>query len=303
MRTGIIFDEPISAYHSSEAVSNSKLQIFRRLPLLYKLTYIDRVIAPREETKATRIGSGVDVLLLEGVDAFNDRVRVTPETYGPESKPWNWNANECKAWRTKNEQSGKLIISSDESTQIEEISQAVLRHPIAAELLEHAKPAVTFREDAGLFHLQCRTDGWNENGCRLPDGKEIGPYWVELKTAASLLSGDFYTFEDAYLNRGYWLQTALYWEIIRDIRGPNAEPVRPIFIVADKLEFPLCQVFDPLSTERGRECFELARRKVQRDLEALVKCYETGVFPGLPGGMQPLELPVWRQKELEKELG
>src|SRR5581483_11655525 len=112
-------------YHACSAVSHSKLQVFRKLPLLYKLTYIDKVIPPREETKATRIGSGVDALLLEGVEAFNNRVRVAPETYGSEGKPWNWNANECKAWRAKNESGDKLIITSDEATQIEEISQAV----------------------------------------------------------------------------------------------------------------------------------------------------------------------------------
>jgi hypothetical protein len=312
MKLGIIYDESLTEYHKADAFSASRLKVFRRLPALYKAMFIDKTVPQKPKTRALDVGSALDCLLLHGVEKYNDQVVVHPAQYGPSSKPWSWNANECKAWGAAN--AGKIILSPDDASLVEEMSQAAFRNPDFAALLENGKPGVTFRFDYGFAVAQCQCDWLNLEGTILPStGEKTGPYWLELKSAASLNKSDFYGFRDSYVDQDYYLQTPLYQEIIRDVlaatpggtHGTELARVgvpRPFFGVVDKTEIPFAQIFDPLSTSRGREHFELTRDKVLRDVERLAECHRTGVWPGLPTGIQPLELPKWREKQLLEEI-
>lgn len=303
MKTGLIEGESITAYHAANAFSASKLAVFRRLPALYHAYYIAKTLPPKAPTAAIDVGNAVDCLLLEGVDEYAKRVVIHPEAYGPEGKDWNWNAKECKAWAKQHE--GKTILSPSEAELVDQMCQTVYRHPDAAALLERGHPARTFRFDYGFAMAQCRPDWLNLQGTTIPStGEKTGPYWIELKTAASLNKADYYGFKDAYLDREYWLQLPLYREVMVDVlrKMDTALEPRPFYIVVDKGEIPFCQVFDPLATERGRYHFDMARKKVLRDVERLAECYRENHWPGLPQSIQPLELPAWREKQLEGEL-
>jgi hypothetical protein len=294
VKTGIITGESISDYHAADAFSASKLKVFRRLPALYYATYIAKTLPAKPPTDAIDVGNAVDCLLLEGTDEYAKRVYVLPSTY-------SGGRNADKALVASKQAAGLTVITQEEAGLVEEMCQAVFRNPDASALLEHVQPATTFRFDYGFAHGQCRPDWFNPEGCVLPStGEHTGPYWIELKSAASLHKGDFFTFQKAYTKFHYHLQLPFYREVMADVLAGKTERPRPLLMVVDKTQIPYCQIFNPLATERGRDDFDLGTRRVMRDIFDLQRCYETGVWPGLPQRIQPIELSYWDRKALEE---
>jgi hypothetical protein len=75
-----------SEYRDLPGLTQSEINLFMRSPRLFKLNV-------REESDAMRMGTLLhSAVLLGRIDCY-----VRPEVYGPESKPWNNNAKECKA--------------------------------------------------------------------------------------------------------------------------------------------------------------------------------------------------------------
>lgn len=303
---GMIEHEKIEDYHSTDAFSNSRLKDFERLPALYQGRYVTKTIPRRAQTRALSVGSALDLLLLEGVAPYNAKIAVQPETYvneEGEKKKWSGNAKFCKSWNSKIELENKIIISSDDATMVEEMSKAAYADPDIAALMENGRSGVTWRADFGFALGQCRTDWYNPEGCILPStGKPTGPYFIELKSSASLIADDYMTFEKDFANRGYHKQIALYREIIQQIQQaarPEMSAMVPylrcFIVVVDKTEIPQAAVYEP--TDRF---MALSHRAVFRTLERLQNCYDTGIWPGRPTGVQSLNLPSWEEKKLEE---
>lgn len=300
---GQIRGENILQYHQVDAFSNSKLKDFCRLPALYHGRYITKTIPKRKQTKALSVGSALDHLLLDGVDEYNLRIAVEPSSYLARYgtfKPWHNGAKYCDEWSEAHKE--KIIISAAEAEQVKEMSDAAYADPDIAALLGEGEAGVTWRADFGFALGQCRTDWWNPKGITLPStGEPTGPYFVELKSAASLLDFDYHSFEKQFVNLGYHRQVALYRAIIQQVQyeaaGRSVVPpkVRSYIVVVDKTEIPQAAVFEPSSRFHA-----LSHAAVERTLGALATCYETNVWPGRPPGVQMLELPKFEEERLMK---
>ena len=104
-------------------MSYSEIKAFARSPFSWR--YGKR----KESNAAMEWGSLVDSLAMPC--AAGGLYIVAPETYGPDSKPWNWNAKECKAWREA-QPSGVRIIKADVYAEAEQAAKALRECPATA---------------------------------------------------------------------------------------------------------------------------------------------------------------------------
>lgn len=298
--------ESIEAYHANECVGHSKLETFRdsdRGPARYHGQYIAKTIPGFQGSTATDFGSALDALVLEKKRIFKPH----PLTYrGPEStkagaplidKPWNWNANVCKDWRTSN--SEFLILSPDGSDpdgapNVEACNFAVQQNPTAAALLSAGEAQLSFRYDFGKFKLQVRPDWWNPAGITLRNGPALPHYICDLKSAA-----DEAQFQRNRENLGYDRQAALYSEVVRmvlaDKGGIPLEDVPAIpffFIVVYKSAPQQCVV-----TVLEKQDLVDATEQVIDDIRRLKAAYDTGVWPGVPSGIVTLPSLDWKRRK------
>ncbi len=181
----------LETYHLSEAISNSKLKVFRRNPLLYKRAIVDRSL-PQERRKCLDEGAGVDSFIFDGALEFAQRYACQPATYVSEmqNKPWNNNANVCKAWNSAREAEGKTVLGKDCLTRFARMREEVYKHPVAKALLSQGQPQVTFRHESkkdfpGLS-LQARPDWFSREPIDVPGliTSNGNPYAVDLKKTA-----------------------------------------------------------------------------------------------------------------------
>ena len=80
--TGCIKDEPIDLYHSRDALSCSKLKVFRHSPALYHGRFVAKTIPPPDETRAFFLGKAIESLALDGRAAHEAAYYVVPEGVG-----------------------------------------------------------------------------------------------------------------------------------------------------------------------------------------------------------------------------
>jgi hypothetical protein len=280
---GIIFDEPPQVYHANDAWSNSKLKLFRRYPVAAQRRYITKVTKPEKPSDpdaASVAGSAWHALLFEGEAAYQARFAIAPFD--------NFRTDAAKAWKAKAALDGIQVIGSEASERVDQMVKATRAHPEAMILLSAGRPEVTFRKHLGRFDVQCRPDWWNPKGGIGLGAETIGAYFVDGKSTVSLCPEDYWTnFKMQFQKFGYYYQAALYRELIAEIEPLHGAQIRPaMFYIAQENDEPYqCQVFQP-----DEEAYATAVTELRADLRALAKCYETGVWPGAPVGVQMLYL-------------
>ena len=265
-------------YHSNEAISHSKLELFRRRPISYYRRFIAKTVARPETTEAFRIGSAAHCAVLEP-DQFWQRYALRPDGIDRRTKDGKAAFAEFEAANA-----GKVIIGKDEDECVEEIEAAVQHHPLASQLLAAGKPELSWRvEPSGSLALQCRTDWFNPAGCELSGGR---PYVADLKTVESLDSDAFRNFERACFSFGYHRQAGFYLPLITEIIG---SPVFDfLFIVVEKAEPYGCAVYrlSDVATARGHD-------ETITDLIRLQNCIKSEQWPNLPNDLREIGLPKW----------
>jgi hypothetical protein len=296
--------EPIEVYHANDCVGHSRLEVFRhpdRGPARYHGQYIAKTIPGFQGSTATEFGQALDSLVLEKKRIFKPH----PTTYmGKDGnkaaaplveKPWNWNANDCKAWREQNKDF--VILSPDAgdpdgAPNVDACNFAVQANPIAAALLGAGEAQLSFRYDFGPFRVQVRPDWWNKDGVTLPDGTKLPNYIVDLKSAA-----DADQFERNRRSLGYDRQAALYSELVRmvlaDTGGIHLEevPQIPFFFLVVYKSAPVQAVVTVLDK---RDLID-ATEQVIGDIRRLKEAYTSGKWPGVPEGIVTLPSLDWRR--------
>lgn len=302
MNLGQLFDEAIDVYHSTDAVSNSKLNVFRRSPELYRQTYITKEVQPAEPTKALVVGSGLHSYLNDGADAFKRCYVVIPPDAPRRPSKIQRNAKKPSpetlasiafwdALETEAREHRKQIMTGDDFTLVEKLLAAVARNDFALALLTdpNTKCEVTFRKAYKHFAVQCRADAINLLGNDATNGR---PFIVDLKTTPSLHDGDFSTFEKSFQTYGYHRQAEFYREVVSEVMGiPCDSTKRPEFyFCAVEKEAPFeCQVHTV-----SEEALNVARTELFGEGSGLLlrlhQCYATCNWPRLPAIGKPLEL-------------
>jgi hypothetical protein len=276
---GKIIGEADTSYHGTDAVSHSKLEVYRRRPALYKKQFLDKTVeAPA--SSAFTVGRAAHCLVFEA-DTYATRFTVRPQGIDRRTKDGK------AAWEQfVAANAGKEILDSDEAHLVQAMRDAVFANPTAALLLAGGESEVTWRAagPAGMT-LQCRTDRFNAAGCELTGGR---PYVVDLKTVETLDAGEFRSFERSFWSLGYHRQAGFYLPLLQDCGVLCWDW---FFVVVEKQEPFGCVVYRP--TEDAVSC---GIDETVRDLTALAQSMTTGVFPNLPAGVQEISLPSWYSK-------
>jgi hypothetical protein len=270
--------EPNEVYHANEAISHSKLELFRRRPISYYRRFVAKTVARPEPTEAFRLGSAAHCAVLEP-KTFWDRYALRPEGIDRRTKDGKIAFAEFEAANV-----GKTVIDQGEAGSVREMAVAVQNHPLAAQLLGAGSPELSWRvAPAGGMALQCRTDWFNKAGCELSSGR---PYIADLKTVESLDADAFRNFERACFNFGYHRQAGFYLPLITEIIG---SPVFDFFFVAvEKCEPYGVAVYrlSDAATARGHD-------ETITDLIRLQACIKSEQWPNLPNDLREIGLPKW----------
>ena len=275
MTPGKFTNIPAAAYHESDALSHSKLEVFRRRAALYKKHYIDKSIKRGEESDALKIGRALHSFVLEGVDVYRREFAVAPKC--------DRRTKEGKAIYADfaAQSAGKTIIGDDDMECVAEMANAIAGNPIAASLLTGGESEVTWRANLSALPVlaQCRTDKFHA-AHELSNGR---PCVVDLKTVESL--DGFRDFERNFWSLGYHRAAGFYMPVIQDCGVTIADW---FFVVVEKSEPFGCTVYKPTGRAVSIGCEENIR-----DILRLAACYKTNSWPSAPSGVQEIDLPSW----------
>lgn len=211
---------------------------------------------PKEVTPAMRLGSAVDCAASD-YSEFKTKYVITPATYPCEptksdprtEKPWTFQANYCKDWKSKMESGGKIVLTQDEANTIDGVLLSLSNHNDAFSLLKGCKKQVMVVANHPTY--QCRMK------C-LIDLMPEEPEWLfDLKVTES---ADPITFTKKCAVFGYHIQAAYYMDVCR-FAGLNtvnhfgfiavdSTPPHGVMIHYLKLDDP--------ETERGRLLYNKA---------------------------------------------
>lgn len=282
---GKIIGESNAAYHATDALSNSKLSVFRKRPLLYWMQYVAKTHV-RKSTAAFDLGIAFHARC-EGLKAYN-KVVVVNDRFK------YFRTDAARDWRDLHQRRGRTVLSREDGDRIMRMVQGFKGNPTVMALLRNTEREVTWRHRVGNYLLQCRTDRWCEKARHVPGIGFIGNYVVDFKSVPHLED-----WEGHVGDYGYHLQERFYQEVITRVRSNGIEDYPRFFFVVTEKEAPWCtEVF-----EIDPDTQIIAGRRVLKDLQDIHKCYESGVWPGNRPGVQTVGLKYWRLKQEAIELG
>jgi hypothetical protein len=266
--------EPSEVYHATDAISHSKLEVFRRRPALYHRKYVLRVV-PDVDSSAFVLGRATHAAVLEPI-TFEQRYAQRPEGIDRRTK-------EGKAsWEQfVSANAGKEILDADEMRVVHQMRDAVMAHPAASELFSRGEAELVWRKQFATLNVQARTDWFNQAGCALCPR----PYVVDLKTVESLDDGAFRNFEKAFVNLGYHRQAGFYLPLLYDCGVPCTDF---FFVAVEK-----CEPFGVAVYKVSNAALQRGQEETLRDLTRLKGCIESNRWPNMPDDVQEIDLPAW----------
>jgi len=315
---GLIRDEPNDVYHANEAVSHSKLKKFIQRPLLYDGLYVTKNLIKPAATKSMKGGSLFHTLLLEPDKFFTDYM-ILPDKYdsgGGVMKPWNGNANVCKAHIAEAEAAGKNIVTRAEYMDAKFKALMVRDHPVIGKLLAGGEPELTWRISEGRpFPMQARTDYFNftmtqeqagvinEFTAKLMviDKPAVAgePYVMDYKTTMCLDDWFRENYGSTVLKYGYHTQQEFYRSIVNDVLHRAGHPlVRFFFFMVQETSEP----YDCMLGWIDRDTADLAGYQNSYNLRALAKAYKIGKWIGYRDqGVMLIGIPEHIRSRIQEE--
>jgi len=282
LRLGKIYDEPIEVYHATNAVSKSKIDVFRQSPLLYHKKFVLETLVEDEKKEHLVFGAAAGVMIIEGMAAFASRYYVIPAGVGRQRK-------EHKEIRLalEAEHPGKEAIDAEDVAIIMSMRESLKANPEFAILTAQGRPEVTFRMQGKHFAVQVRPDWIAEEGCALTEGY---PYCLDLKSIHKLPCDEPDFLAKHVAEFGYHRQAYLYPEVVATVLKFPAEVPRPRFFFAfvEKQE-----PFDSMIVELSETDIEVGQREVTSSLVKLRRCYETNTWASPRRGISKLSLPSY----------
>jgi hypothetical protein len=248
---------PFCGYLELEWLNFSALKAMDVSPLHYQRA----VSHQKSDTRPIRMGRLLHALLL------------TPDLPS-DVAVWNGarRGKEWEAFETAN--ADHLVVKVDELVGVDRMREAVLAHPIAADLLRRGEGEVTLQWEQSDVQCRGRLD-WLR-----PDGSI-----VELKTTRSI---DPRLFAREVSLRHYYAQVAFYSDGLATIVGREA-PILPHMIVVENVP-----PFDVAVYRIGYDAIEAGRRKVDAWLRRVKECAAADRWPGVDGGaVLDMRLPDW----------
>lgn len=257
----VIYDEPMDAYHTNEAIGSGDLRAFMRSPRLYMDQRLG--IGGKKESAALSLGTLAHMYFLEP-DRFAKEVVMKPEGHDGRTK-------EGKAWNEAN--AGRTTISVADQ-QVLDILKT--RMPIFVETIlgmSDGKAEVTYRAEVDGVMCQCRAD-WqfaDEDG-------SLAIY--DLKTCQNVDEA-----AKSVWDYGYHIQQEFYRRVIRECTGK-----RPAF------GFLFCETQSPYRWRivmLDDTLVRHANEKIGYALAGIQHCIETDDWSDTSPLQQTVSAPKW----------
>jgi hypothetical protein len=260
----------MSEYLAEPGLSKSGLSNLAISPAHYKA----RLLEPKKFAAAD-IGTAVHLMVLE--PELAERKIFTPpnDVLG---KNGSKSTNAYKEWVAAQD-AGTIILSRDDFEAAHYMSDSVLSHPRYHELLQCGNPEVSaFYTDADGTRFKIR-----------PDYLTDGPI-TDLKTTIDASPDGFG--KQAYNLKYYW-SSYLTTKVVESLGGARRE--YNFFAVEKSAPFA-CAVYST-----PPELLELAEREVEPLISLFKVCTELGVWNGYSTEINPLEIPAWAKRKLNRE--
>ena len=269
-KTGIYRDIPSSEYHAGPGLGSGHLRELLKSPL----HYITSINSPSKETPAMKLGTATHCAILE------------PERFEieyVEAPCVDRRTKDGKALWSELEQSGKIVLSSEEYSKVTEMARAIKVHELASKLVSGGVSEQSVYWDQKVSSLDipeilCKSRP--DYIKRLKKGYVI----VDIKTTQDANIVEFQ--RKAYYKWFYHLQAAHY---VRGFERVTGEKVIAFIYIAIESELPYAiSVF-----KAGDDYLKAGEKKTQELYELYANCVAKDNWPSYSSGIQELRLPKW----------
>lgn len=215
-----LLDIPADEYHSAtkanEYTTSHRLNLFRRCPALYYKHITGEIV--EGDTAAFLLGRATHTAVIEGHEKFAAEYIVADGPENPKTgKPYGRETLKFKEWA---EMQTRPVISTDDHALMMKMRDAVMAHPIAADLLAAGYTETTVRAVWDGEPIQARMDWFDPARGVL----------VDFKTCADV---DRFPFD--IRDFGYVPQLAFYKRAV-ELAGYEGPRIRAYLIAVEKKE-------------------------------------------------------------------
>ena len=256
---GLFDNVPSDEYHALDALSSSALKELARSPahLLEYLTH------KPEPTAAMHFGTATHSAVLE------NGLETGAVIKGPAK------SRVAAAWGAfADANPGKIIVTHDEYARIENVVEAIRKHPTASLLLAggKAEQSALWKDPATGVYCKCRPDYLR------PDNRII-----DLKTSADASPEGF---QRSIMKYKYHWQSAWYLDGMSQVLGTQLEDLVHLVVETEAPYGIGIYVLDNESLDKARE-------DIKKLLAKYVECLHTGEWAGYAAGIQNISIPSW----------
>lgn len=282
MEQGIFYDMPMDEYKKIPAAHKSEFKYILKSGLHYRHHLENR----KESTDSMVFGNLVDTLLFEP-HLLEKRFVTVPETYPAivkkehVDKPWSWNANFCKDWRSEilEDNPGIEIVKGDDIIRATNITSAIESHPEAVRYLDGARFQVTmiWRDPETKVWCKGRLDAVTDD--RFIDLKVTEDPHPEA--FSGIMTNFDYHVQGAFYHDGWYLAQGM--EVPEEIKKPFS------FIAVES-----GQPHDVVCYNIGIESFEAGRVVYHEALRRYADFLDTNEYVGYSNVSEEIEIRQWK---------
>lgn len=184
------------------------------------------------------------------------------------------------------EADGFLVLKSHEVAAVDAMAEAILQHPIAADLLTAGKG----NPEVSMFGIDEETGRWMRGRLDFLHSRKL---IVDYKTTASANPRDF---ERSSWNFGYHVQAAHYqYNLARQLDLVDDDCAYVLIAQEKKAPFlPVVYQLDPGLLDYGRE-------RAREAIDLWDRCLTLDEWPGIEPIIHTLSIPRWAVSDTEKE--
>jgi hypothetical protein len=277
---GTFSDMPNREYHDTPAVSSTGLKLIAQSPLHYWAKYLDPNREPQESTPAQLIGTAWHASIFEPEKFAAEFVQI-PEGLDRRTK-------EGKALWAEIITSGRTPLSADDMQRIRDMTASAKAHPITGVIFGQPGGAA----EQSLFWVDAETGAH----CKIRPDYAVPPckmfpngLVVDGKTGEDMSASGFAKYA---MNWELYVQAAFYADGFQIIHGTK-EPPAFVWLAQEKAA-PYASAYYTASAD----FLEHGRKKYRPLMRLWADCMAKGVWPGYPQTVQPLDLPVWAQRQI-----
>lgn len=250
-------------YDQTPGCNFSTLKELLRSPAHYQAALNAKATETEEDRARFMMGSAIHSCVLES--------KTLTDIYAIKPAGMSFATKDGKMWR---EYQTLPIMSADMAVEVDNISKAVLNHPLARGILNRCAEREAM--------LQADIDGVLCKGLIDALGKDASgfPIVVDLKSTQDARARKFR--QRVEWDFHYDLQASLYTSLARECDRGDATP---LWIVVETTPPYAVIIYQP-----SAELIDSGKRKLQTVLELWKSCNESGIWPGYPNNNQINEL-------------